>query len=120
MEFPKASDEMKEFFQAVVPEGPGIARRKMFGFPVVFANDNMQMGLFGNNLFVRLPEDGRNELVAAGGEPLEPSPGRVMREYVVVPQTILNDSQALNEWIKKSLDYALGLPPKPRKPRKKK
>jgi TfoX/Sxy family transcriptional regulator of competence genes len=119
MEFPKASDKMKEFFDAVAPEGPGVAKRKMFGFPVAFANDNMLLGLFGDDFFVRLPEDGRQELIAAGGRPLEPTPGRIMKEYVVVPGHILENVSLLNEWIKRSLDYTLGLPPKVKKPKKK-
>ncbi len=119
MDFPKASEKMKEFFEAVAPEGPGVAKRKMFGYPCAFANGNMFVGLFGDDFFVRLPEDARNELINAGGRQLEPSPGRVMKEYVVVPGHILENVSLLNEWIRKSLDYALGLPPKEKKPRKK-
>jgi TfoX/Sxy family transcriptional regulator of competence genes len=119
MEFPKASDRMKEFFDAVAPEGPGVTKRKMFGFPVAFANDNMLLGLFGDEFFIRLPEADRADLIAAGGKQLEPTPGRVMKEYVVVPARILENASLLNEWIKKSLDYTLSLPPKVKKPRKK-
>lgn len=112
MEFPKASEKMKEFFEAVVPDGPGITKRKMFGYPVAFANGNMMMGLFGDDFFVRLPENARSELVVAGGRPLEPSPGRIMKEYMIVPDQVLGNIAALNEWIKKSLEYTLDLPPK--------
>lgn len=117
MEFPKASDKMKEFFEAVVPDGPGITKRKMFGYPVAFANDNMLLGLFGDDFFVRLADKDRRELIDAGGRQLEPSPGRAMKEYIVVPPEILNDKLALNAWIKRSLDYTLSLPPKEKKPR---
>jgi TfoX/Sxy family transcriptional regulator of competence genes len=42
-------------------------------------------------------------------------PGRVMREYVVVPKVLLNAPDQLREWVEKSLAYVLSLPAKPKK-----
>ncbi len=46
----------------------------------------------------------------------EPMPGRPMKEYVVVPPTLVNDD-AVEDWVRRSLAYAGQLPAK--KPAKK-
>jgi hypothetical protein len=43
-----------------------------------------------------------------------------MKEYVVVPGEMLADREALRGWMAKGLAYAASLPPKEKKPRKKK
>jgi TfoX/Sxy family transcriptional regulator of competence genes len=83
----------------------------MFGSVAAFANTQMFMGLYADELFVRLDEDERAELMALGGGVLEPMPGRPMREYVTIPDW---QSRAVDvrEWAGRSLAYALSLPPK--------
>jgi hypothetical protein len=56
--------------------------------------------------------------VKVGGMPFEPMPGRVMKEYVVVPKEMTKSSD-LKTWIDKSLAYVSGLPPKRKKSKKK-
>jgi hypothetical protein len=70
---------------------------------------------------VRLEENDRAELLAQPGAHLfEPMEGRPMREYVVFPEAMLSDRAALTAWLAKGLAYAASLPPKEKKPRKKK
>lgn len=58
----------------------------MFGHPCAFVSVQMFMGVFGNAVFVRLPEDLRGELLAEeGAGPFEPMAGRPMKEYVTLP-----------------------------------
>jgi prolipoprotein diacylglyceryltransferase len=45
----------------------------------------------------------------------EPMPGRVMREYVVVPKVLLNAPEQLRAWVEKSLTYVSSLPAKPKR-----
>jgi hypothetical protein len=42
-------------------------------------------------------------------------PGRVMREYVVVPKVFLNAPEQLRAWVEKSLTYVSSLAAKPKK-----
>ena len=108
---PKASDEDKALFRTLVPDDERVSVRPMFGAVAAFANGLMFMGLFADELFVRMNEDETAELTAAGGGPLEPMPGRPMRGYVTVPEWRA-DVAATRQWGRKSLDYTLTLPPK--------
>ena len=57
----------------------------MFGQLSAFVNGNMFMGIFGDDVILRLPEAERNEVIGAGGGPFEPMAGRPMKEYVMLP-----------------------------------
>ena len=54
---PKPSEQAKAAFAKVVPDRPTVTLRPMFGNLAAFVNGNMFAGLFGEDLFVRLPED---------------------------------------------------------------
>ena len=84
----------------------------MFGYPSAYVNGNMFAGLFKDSMILRLPDDLREVLILAGGEPFAPMPGRVMREYVTVPESILSNRAKLKAWVGKSQEYAEALPPK--------
>ena len=94
----------------------------MFGYASAFVGGNMFAGLHGARVIVRLPEDERRALLATpGAQIFEPMAGRPMREYVVVPEAIVNDLPALQEWTEKAFAYAAELAPKEKKaPRAKK
>lgn len=94
-----------------------VEHRQMFGYPCTFVNGNMFTGLHQESMIVRLPEKKREELIALGGKQFSPWPGRVMREYVSLPASILNDRKALHSWLAESLSYARSLPAK--KPKRK-
>ena len=83
----------------------------MFGSVAAFADGHMFIGLFADEFFVRLAEADRETLLAAGGGPLEPMPGKPMREYVAILDWQANP-QMVRTWVEKALDYALSLPPK--------
>jgi len=112
MKWRKPSEELIKTFEAVTP-GPPAEKRKMFGFPAAFVNGNLFMGLHQENMLLRLPEDSRTKLLeTAGARIFEPMPGRPMREYVVVPPSMLNDRKKLEPWVAKALEYAVTLKPK--------
>ncbi len=118
MRFEKADPEIVGLFDAIAP-GPeaGVEKRKMFGYPCRFLNGNMFMGLHNNNMILRLSEKDRVDFVKVGGRAFEPMPGRIMKEYVVVPKEMIK-SRDLKAWIDRSLAYASGLPPKKKKSKK--
>jgi TfoX/Sxy family transcriptional regulator of competence genes len=112
MQWQKSSPAMVEMFEAIAP-GPPVERRKMFGYPAAFVNGNFFMGLFQDDLILRLPEEARAELLKMkGARQFEPMPGRPMKEYVVVPSRLVDDQSALAPWITKSLAWASSLDPK--------
>ena len=112
MKWRKPSEELIKTFEAVVP-GPPAVQRKMFGFPAAFVNGNMFMGLHQEDMILRLPEKPRATLLEmSGARVFEPMPGRPMREYVVVPPSLLKNHDKLASWSKTALDYGLSLKPK--------
>jgi TfoX/Sxy family transcriptional regulator of competence genes len=103
-------------FETSTSELSGIEPRKMFGYSCVFAKGNMFAGLHEAGMVLRLPDEQRAEFLRLkGASQFEPMPGRVMREYVVVPRMLLNAPEKLRAWVEKSLVYVLSLPAKPKK-----
>jgi TfoX/Sxy family transcriptional regulator of competence genes len=109
---PKSETEDKTAFRRVVPDDERVTTRPMFGSVAAFANGYMFMGLFGEELFVRLSEQDRTVQLAAGWHNLEPMPGKPMREYVVIPGDWRTNGEAVHDFGARALDYVLGLPPK--------
>ena len=88
----------------------------MFGYSCVFAKGNMFAGLHEAGMVLRLPDEERTGFLRLkGAKQFEPMPGRVMREYVVVPKGLLKSPEELRVWVEKSLAYVSSLPAKPKK-----
>ncbi len=108
-----APREAVKAFETATSGLAGAKPRKMFGYSCVFAGGNMFAGLHEAGVVLRLPEEQRAEFLRLkGAEQFEPMPGRVMREYVVVPKVLLNAPVQLREWVEKSLAYVSSLPVK--------
>jgi TfoX/Sxy family transcriptional regulator of competence genes len=113
MKVPRSDENSKEFFRSIIPDDARITIRPMFGNISAFVNGNMFTGLFGNDLFVRLPEESRKEILERkGASLLEPMKGKPMKEYVVIPKVWQNQHEIVKEWIARSLDWTSKLPPK--------
>ncbi len=94
--------------------------RPMFGCPAYFTGGNLFAGVWQETVMLRLDEADRAQVTAAGGRPFEPMPGRKMREYVALPAAMVADSDLARAWVRKAARYAASLPPKEKKPRKRK
>ncbi len=115
MEIAKPSEEDKEFFLSLVPEGVRV--RPMFGNLAAFINDHMFMGLFGPDVGLRLSEEDREALLAEEGAGSFGPAGRPMKEYVSIPRRWRDSPEAAAAWIERALAYATSLPPKAKKKR---
>ncbi len=112
----KSSPELVEHFLSTTAPLTEAQPRKMFGYPCCFANGNMFTGLHEENWIIRLPEDKREEFSAKyDAKPFEPMKGRIMKEYLKLPASVLEDQRLLEQWVGASLAYALTLPPKIKK-----
>jgi hypothetical protein len=107
----KSSRDAQDAFRAVVPDDARVNVRPIFGSIAAFANDQMFMCLFADELYFRLGEDDRADLKAAGGLALEPMPGRPMREYVGLTEWRSRTVPA-RDWAERALAYAISLGPK--------
>ena len=112
-----APEGLVDAFEKALRAVPDAEPRKMFGYPCAFINGQMFAGLHQENMVLRLSEEQREIIGRFGAKPFEPMPGRLMREYVIVPESFLKAPEKLAEWIKKSFDYAKSLPPKAAKER---
>jgi len=113
MAWRKSPPELVDLFERAVPHGPGIERRKMFGYPAAFINGHLFAGLHQESFVVRLAEADRERALAEHrARTFEPMPGRQMREYVVVPAPVLGAPRTLAAWLARSIRYARSLPPK--------
>jgi TfoX/Sxy family transcriptional regulator of competence genes len=111
-----APREAVEAYEAVTSGLPAAEPRKMFGYSCVFAKGNMSGGLHEAGMVLRLPDGQRAEFLRMkDAEQFEPMPGRVMREYVVVPRVLLNAPDQLRPWVEKALGYVLSPSAKPKK-----
>jgi TfoX/Sxy family transcriptional regulator of competence genes len=108
----RAPAELAERFRATLAEYPEAPVRNTFGSPCAYVNGNMAVGVHGDGWFVRLDPAATAELAALGGAPFSPMPGRPMTGYTLLPGSVLADASQLAGWIRRSLAYVAGLPPK--------
>lgn len=102
-----------DFFRSLVPEDSRVTVRPMFGNVSAFVNGNMFFGLFGSDLFLRLSDEDRAELLKSkGASMLEPMKGKPMKDYVVIPKTWRERPETIRSWVSKSLEWSGKLPPK--------
>jgi TfoX/Sxy family transcriptional regulator of competence genes len=115
VQIPRATEDDKNRFRALVPSGPDIEIKPMFGNIAAFVNGNMFMGLFGSDIGVKLNSAEQARLRESGGGPFGPAE-RPMGGYVSLPETMSADD--LDRWINAALAYVAELPPKQSKKRK--
>lgn len=109
---PKPTEADRERFTALVPDGPDVVVKPMFGNLGAFVNGNMFMGLFGSDIGLKLdPADAGKLLVLEGAGPFGPEE-RPMGGYVRLPPSLIGTDNG-DEWVARSLQYVAALPPKP-------
>ncbi len=113
MVWKKAPDELISFLAERLRDVP-CQSRTMFGYPVYFIGGNMFIGAHQDGIFLRLAAEDREESHARYREirPFEPVPGRIMREYVILPRSLYTDSGIFTDLLTKSIRYVSSLPPK--------
>ena len=98
----KSSQELIDQFYDILETFDAVEMRKMF------------TGLHEENWVLRLSESDREEIKKQGAQPFVPM-GRTMKEYVLIPELIKNNSIDLKGWIQRSLEFVSSLPPKAKK-----
>jgi TfoX/Sxy family transcriptional regulator of competence genes len=109
---PKPSEHAKAAFSKLVPDEPAVTLKPMFGNLSAFVNGNMFAGLFGEDLFVRLPDPEIAAVKKQGGRDFEPMAGHAMKGYVVVPKTWRTKPEPAVVLIKRSLALTRAMPAK--------
>ena len=113
MHWERSAADLTARFEATIDRVEGLEGRKMFGEMAGFVGGNLVTGLHAGRWFVRLPEGPRAEALALDGSTVfAPMPGRPMKEYVVLPASVLDDETALSSWLERAVAYGESLPPK--------
>jgi TfoX/Sxy family transcriptional regulator of competence genes len=116
MKWRKAPNELISFL-AEITRDINCQPRKMFGYPAYFINNNMFICAFQDSLAIRLSEKDKAKVIKQYKSitEFEPMPGRVMKEYVEIPESLYRDNAAFPEILNMSVKYVSSLPPKLKK-----
>lgn len=94
---------------ALVPEIELKGKNNLYtssnGYMFSFVNKDDELG-------IRLPKDAQAEFLSQYSTGPFKSYGATMRDYVVIPQEILADSQLIARYLKQGFDYVNSLPNK--------
>ena len=110
-------DALAALFESLASGGGEVVRRKMFGYPSAFLGGYLCFCLHERGLVLRLPQERRAALLAAGTvSEFTPRAGRTMKNFVAVEEPLSRNRSELAALVGEAVAHAAGLPPKP--PRK--
>ena len=117
MKWKKVSPELSELLETSMLSFD-CQKKFMFGAPTYFVNNNMFAGIHQDTIILRLSEKDRKEILATNDEaaPFEPMAGRIMKEYIALPESVFGHPDEFRQWLNRSHQYALSLKPKVGKP----
>lgn len=110
--FEKSSTALVARFEDVAARHPEARRKPMFGYPALFVGGNYATGLYEESWVVRLGGEDLDALLAAGGTPFSPMPGRSMKGWGALPTEVVADDVALDRWLERAFAFAGSLPAK--------
>lgn len=91
-------------------EGMDVRARRMFEGMAIYSGEKMFAFLVGEDIGLKLsPNDLEEAMLIDGAEPFRADPAaEPMREYVRMPQAVLDNYDSFVGWVRKSADYANG------------
>ncbi|MFN7919581.1 MAG: TfoX/Sxy family protein [Bryobacteraceae bacterium] len=119
MKFKKSSPELVERFRAATPKHDEVQPKQMFGYPCCFVKGNFFVGLFEEDVVMRLPgiKDKFPELAGASGfNPMGKGAG--MKDWWIVPPEISRDAGRLESLLGATFGEVVKLPAKSKAARK--
>jgi len=106
------NEKILELYEKLVSEFPTVERK---GKTMPYTSVNGHMFSFldkEGRLSLRLPEDIRSELIEKYNTELSVQHGRIMKEYVLVPNELIENFKDLMGYFKSGYDYTSSLKPK--------
>jgi TfoX/Sxy family transcriptional regulator of competence genes len=108
------SSDKEALYDKLIATNPEI-ERKGDANPYTAINGNMFTLLHESRLAIRLPEGEREKFLKKYKTKLYEAYGAVMKEYVAVPDTLLEDTKELKKYLDLSYEYAKALKSKAKK-----
>ncbi len=112
---PNVPEDRLRLYQRLLESVPGVAEKSNFGSAYTAVNGNMYSMISKHGVVgIRLPEPDRSAFLATfgadlfRGDPAWPP----AKEYVAVPDDVLERTDELSPYLERSLAYALSLKPK--------
>lgn len=86
--------------------------KHFFSGAALYADGRICLSLTSVGFAIKLPEESRNTLMSErGAKRLRYFPkGPIKKEYVVLPEGMLENKKALRRWVTASIEYARSLP----------
>jgi hypothetical protein len=118
MAWVKIPQENHPLFRDCLPRDPRVSTVNMFGGVAAKVNGQMFAGLFARGAVVKLSApDQKAALAIDGAAMFDPmGNGRVMRDTVFLPESVLEERDELRAWLGKALDFTASLPAKKKRP----
>jgi len=112
------SEALAERIRDVLGPREDLREQKMFGGLAFMVGGHMAVGIVGDELMLRLGEEGAEALL--GDEHVRPMDftGRPMKGFVYVGPAATRDARALRKWVAEGVAYARSLPPAARRARR--
>jgi TfoX/Sxy family transcriptional regulator of competence genes len=108
-------EDRLELYERLIATHPDIERKGKAN-PYTSHNGHMFSYLrFDGKLGLRLPKDEREAFLEKYGTTLFESYGAIMKEYVTVPDDLLENTEELKKFLVLSYEYIKTLKPKPSK-----
>lgn len=114
MAWVKIPQEHHPLFHAALPKDRRVSTLNMFGGVAAKVNGQMFGGLFARSAIVKLsPADQEAALALDGAQYFDPmGNGRIMRDTVHLPDSIMDEPDELRGWLQRAFDYTVTLPAK--------
>ncbi len=110
--------EATELYDQLIEANPNI-ERKGKTMPYTSLNGHMFSFLSKEGVMgLKLSKNDREDFIQYFNAGLMEQHGRIMKEFVSVPDVLLNDHDQLSEYLQKSFNYVSELKPKPTKKKK--
>ena len=117
------SPELSDYLEDKINKfGYPAEKKKMFGHETFFLNGYMFTGANISGIFVHTGKEARDLAIQNKPyvTPFEPMEGMVMKDYLILQKPIYTKEKELKNWLDGSRDYLFSLPPKEKKPGKRK
>ena len=111
-------EDKADLYDALIATNPAI-ERKGKSMPYSFHNGHMFTYLSKTgSLGIRLPKEEREGFLEEYNSTLYESHGAIMKEYVTVPDELLQNTDELKQYLDLSYEYVQTFKPKPSKKKK--
>lgn len=121
MAWVKIPQENHPLFRDCLPRDPRVSTVNMFGGVAAKVNGQMFAGLFARGAVAKLSASDQQAALAIDGAAMfDPmGNGRVMRDTVFLPESVLEEPNELRAWLRKAFEHTASLPAKKRPAAKK-